>query len=96
MVAQRPLEEIFGFNGECLPTTDASRKNESMTGADLFGWLIFGAIGFVAFMYGKRQVSWKAMAIGAALMVYPYFVSNTIAMYIVGVVLTAALFVFRD
>ena len=84
------------FNGESLPTMDGSRKNELMTGADLFGWLIFGSVGFVAFVYGKRQVSWKAMAIGVALMAYPYFISNTIAMYIVGVVLTAALFVFRE
>jgi hypothetical protein len=29
-------------------------------------------------------------------MAYPYFVSNTIAMYAVGVALTAALFLFRD
>ena len=67
-----------------------------MSVADIIAWVIFGAVGFVAFMYGKRQVEWKAMAIGVALMVYPYFVANTIVLYVVGVALTAALFIFRD
>ena len=64
--------------------------------ANLVGWTLFGAIGFVAFMYGKRQSAIKAMLLGLTLMAYPYFVSNTLAMYVVGVALTAALFIFRD
>ena len=64
--------------------------------ANLVGWTLFGAIGFVAFMYGKRQSAIKAMLLGLTLMAYPYFVSNTLAMYLVGVALTAALFIFRD
>lgn len=67
-----------------------------MSLADIIVWVIFGAVGFVAFMYGKRQVEWKVMAIGMALMVYPYFVSNTIVLYVVGVALTVPLFIFRD
>ena len=62
----------------------------------LVSGLLFGSIGFVAFMYGKRQASLKAMLIGVLLMVYPYFVSNTLASYAIGVALTAALFVVRD
>ena len=67
-----------------------------MTGANLFGGLLFGCIGLGAFIYGKRQSSWKAMAIGVVLMAYPYFVPSTTAMYACGLVLTVALFVFRD
>lgn len=67
-----------------------------MTAANLFGGLLFGCIGFGAFVYGKRQSSWKAMAIGVALMAYPYFVPSTAAMYMCGAALTVALFVFRD
>jgi hypothetical protein len=64
--------------------------------ANLVGWTLFGAIGFVAFMYGKRQSAIKAMLLGLTLMAYPYFVPNTLALYVVGVALTAALFIFRD
>lgn len=64
--------------------------------ANLIGGFLFGSIGFVAFVYGKKQASWKPMLIGGLLLAYPYFVSNTIALYAVGVILTAALFIFRD
>jgi hypothetical protein len=67
-----------------------------MTAANLFGGLLFGCIGLGAFIYGKRQASWKAMATGVALMAYPYFIPNTIAMYGIGLALTVALFAFRD
>ncbi len=65
-----------------------------MTASNLIGGLIFGTIGFVAFVYGKKQASFKCMGIGVALMAYPYFIPNTIAVYVIGVVLTAALFLF--
>jgi hypothetical protein len=45
----------------------------------LFLSLITSGIGFVLFMYGKKQERWPQLAGGLALMVYPYFVS-TIAM----------------
>ena len=64
--------------------------------AGLFASLIFGAIGFVAFAYGKRQHRIKILFIGLALMAYPYFVPNVLAMYAIGILLTAALFVVRD
>jgi len=67
-----------------------------MTTANLFGNLLFSCIGLGAFLYGKKQTSWKAMAIGVALMAYPYFVPSTAAMYLCGAALTVALFVFRD
>ncbi len=66
------------------------------SGANLIGGLVFGSIGFVAFAYGKRMHIWKPMLIGLALMVYPYFVSNDIALIAIGVVGTAALFLFRE
>lgn len=66
------------------------------SGANLIGGLLFGSIGFVAFIYGKRTHVWKPMFLGLALMVYPYFVENDIALFGIGVVGTAALFLFRD
>ncbi len=67
-----------------------------MTTENLIGGIIFGAIGFSAFMYGKKISGWKAMILGVVLMVFPYAVQNTVGLYCVGTLLTAALFIFRD
>ena len=64
--------------------------------ARLIGGFLFGGIGFVAFVYGKGQASLKLMVLGAVLMAYPYFVPNTLATYVIGVLLTAGVFLFRD
>ena len=64
--------------------------------ANLIGGLIFGGIGFVALAYGKAQADIKIGLIGLVLLVYPYFVPNTLAMYAIGIALTAALYFFRD
>jgi hypothetical protein len=62
----------------------------------LFGMILFGAIGFAAFVYGKKTASIKPIIIGIALMAYPYFVSEPWYIYVVGIILTAALFLNRD
>ena len=67
-----------------------------MTSANLLAQILFGSIGFAAFIYGKKQSNFKALGIGVALMAYPYFVRNTPALYIIGALLTAVLFLFRD
>lgn len=64
--------------------------------ANLIAGSIFGSIGFVAFVYGKRMNLWKMMFCGLALMIYPYFVENMSILYGVGGVGTAALFFLRD
>ncbi len=68
----------------------------SFTTANLIGGTIFSGVGLAAFIYGKKQVSFKPMIIGAVLMGYPFFITNTVAIYAVGAVLTVALFVFND
>ena len=67
-----------------------------MMAANLMGGILFGSIGFGAVIYGKKQASIKSMIIGGALMAYPYFIPNTILLYLIGAVLTGALFIFRD
>jgi len=64
--------------------------------ANLFGSIVFGAIGLAAFVYGKKSGAFKPMLIGVLLMAYPYFVSETWLLYLAGAGLTAALFLFRD
>jgi len=62
----------------------------------LMGGIVFGSIGFIAFMYGKKNSELKPVIIGIALMAYPYFLKGTIPLYVVGIILTAALYFFRD
>ena len=64
--------------------------------AVLFASLLFGAVGFAAFSYGKKMAQWVPMVIGIALMVYPYFISRTWMMYAIGAALCAALYWLRD
>ena len=68
----------------------------TFTGAVIVANLLFGSIGFVAFVYGKRMHVWKPMFIGLLLMAYTYFVENTALLFGIGVVLTAALYFFRE
>ncbi len=67
-----------------------------MTAGNLFAWLIFGLIGMAAFVYGRKQGRPKTLLIACLLMIYPYFISNVIALWIIGVALTASLFLFHD
>ncbi len=58
--------------------------------------LVPSGVGFVLFMYGKKQERWADLAAGIALMVYPYFVSTVIQMVIGGALIGAAWWWFRD
>ena len=68
----------------------------NFSAANLIAGVIFGSIGFVAFMYGKRMNLWRPMFLGLALMVNPYFINNDIVMVIVGIVGSASLWLVRE
>lgn len=68
----------------------------TFTAANLFGQILFGAIGLAAFIYGKKQSSFKAMLLGVAISVYPYCVAETWMLYAIGAGLTTLLFVWKD
>jgi hypothetical protein len=55
--------------------------------SSLLWGLLFGSIGLGFFVYGKRQKTVVPLACGLALMIFPYFVSNTILLVILGAVL---------
>ncbi|MBI4371347.1 MAG: hypothetical protein HY552_03505 [Elusimicrobia bacterium] len=67
-----------------------------MSAGSLFAGLIFSGIGFGAFIYGRRTANVRFVVLGVALMVYPYFISGTFWLYVVGVALTGLLFLVRD
>jgi hypothetical protein len=64
--------------------------------AAIFAYISFGLVGLAAFTYGRKTAAWRAMGIGAALMAYPYFVSQVWLLYGIGVALCAALYFWRD
>ena len=60
-----------------------------MSEAWLFWGLIFGSFGFGFFWYGRKQKAPVPLVSGLALMIYPYFVSNTLLLVTIGVALIA-------
>jgi len=64
--------------------------------SNIVGGLIFGSIGFVAFIYGKKMAFYRTMSIGLVLMIFPYFVSGNLALYGIGAALCCALYFWKD
>jgi hypothetical protein len=63
-----------------------------MSAANVLVVIVFSLVGFAAFRYGKKNAEVRPMVLGAALMVYGYFISNALLSLLVGGVLTALLF----
>jgi hypothetical protein len=57
----------------------------------LFVSLIPSGVGFILFVYGKKQARWPQLAGGLVLMVYPYFTTSVGALVGVGVLLGGAI-----
>ena len=57
--------------------------------------IISGAFGMGYFVYGKKQKMLVPLFSGVGLMAYPYFVSNTILLVVIGAVLLAVPYYFR-
>jgi hypothetical protein len=57
--------------------------------AYLVGVLLFSIVGYVAFRHGRKAERKDHICVGLALMLYPYAVSQTWLLWLVGAVLTA-------
>ena len=57
----------------------------------LFLSLIPGGIGFVLFVYGKKQDRWPQLVAGLAMMVYPYFTPGLVSLVVTGGAICTAL-----
>jgi hypothetical protein len=67
-------------------STKASEVLILSTSALLWG-LLFGSVGLGFFVYGKKQKVVVPLICGLVLMVFPYFISNTILLVAIGVAL---------
>jgi hypothetical protein len=57
--------------------------------------LLFSSIGLGFFLYGRQQRSPVPLVCGLALMIYPYFIPNVVALVAIGVVLSAVPYFLR-
>ena len=55
----------------------------------LFASLLFGAIGLGALVYARKMSALKPAILGVALMAYPYFVSDNLLLWSVGIVVVS-------
>ena len=58
-----------------------------MDTSSLFWGFLFGSVGLGFFVYGKKQSAVVPLVCGLVLMIFPYFISNTILLVAIGVVL---------
>ena len=58
----------------------------SLDPAWLFLSLITSGLGFVLFVYGKKQQRWPQLAAGLIFMVYPYFAPSLVSLVAIAVV----------
>ncbi len=59
-------------------------------------WVVFGGLGMIYVAYGKWKDLWQPKALGFGLMFFPYFVSSSMWLWIIGGILSLAIFVARD
>ncbi|MCC7200452.1 MAG: hypothetical protein IT483_13150 [Gammaproteobacteria bacterium] len=66
-----------------------------MNTASLLWGLLFGSIGLGYFVYGRKQRAAVPFVCGIALMVFPYFVSNSVVLVVTGVAIAAVPYFVR-
>jgi hypothetical protein len=67
---------------------------ELPTPAYIFGAIVFGIVGMVAFYHGRKAALPAPKWIGVALMFYPYAIGETWLLYVVGLALCGGLFYY--
>jgi len=66
-----------------------------MSGSTLLWGLLFSSIGLGLFIYGRKQGAAVSLVCGLALIIYPYFVSNTYLLVGIGIALAALPYILR-
>ena len=66
-----------------------------MTATPLLLGLIFSCIGLGYFIYCKKQQRSIPLVCGLSLMIFPYFVENTLWMTVIGIVLSVLPYFIR-
>ena len=93
------LDALAGLVTMVLPESRVLRSQyrhlRSLNTSSLLWGLLFGSIGLGFLVYGRKQRAVVPLVCGLALIVFPYFVSNTIALIAIGIVLMAVPYFLR-
>lgn len=88
-----------GSVGRPGPEYDAATLIETaeaaLNASTLLWGVLFGSIGLGFFIYGRKQRAIVPLACGLALMVFPYFVSGSVPLVVIGAVLMAMPYFIR-
>ena len=66
-----------------------------ITATSLFLGVLFGSIGLGFFIYGRKQRKVVPLLCGIVLMIVPYFIPNTLLLFVFGAVLVAIPYFIR-
>jgi hypothetical protein len=58
---------------------------------EIMASMLVSSVGFVLFVYGRKQARLPQLLVGLALMIYPYFVPNPVVTLAIGGALCAGL-----
>ena len=58
-----------------------------MEASSLLWGMLFGSIGLGFLIYGRKQRAVVPLVCGLALMIFPYFISNSVLIVVIGVAL---------
>jgi CHASE2 domain-containing sensor protein len=75
--------------------TNPSSLTAGMSTATIMWGIVWGSIGFAYFTYGRKQRRPVPLATGIAMCVFPYFVTNTLLIVGIGVILSAVPYFVR-
>lgn len=64
--------------------------------AYIVGVILFSIVGYMAYRFGKKTAQPAPKWLGVALMLFPYVVSDTWLLYLVGSALCAAAYYYRQ
>ncbi len=79
----------------CASRFGIARNEHGVTQTQFLWALLFGSVGLAFFIYGKKQQRVVPLVCGIVLMVYPYFVPNTIWLVSVGIALCVVPYFYR-
>ncbi len=92
-------DELGDMIGTSLTSSLPPEAKGLLAGFSIWGIMwgtVFSGVGVFAFLYGKKKSNAPFIIIGVILCAYSLFVRDTRTIFIVGAVLTAALYFFRE
>lgn len=69
---------------------------QGLTFSTIMAGIIFGIAGYYLFRRGKKESNMAHLLIGLTLMIYPYFITKAVWVWLLGVVLLWLAYFYRN